>query len=124
MDPLLINAVLVRGNNVCAWCACKLNRGRIADTGTVCKLDNSENHSSMVASCVACAAEYAGAWVFTHPYTMENARRILGRHTMLVSSGPFVDYLERATNDWSAFSTALARIEAQRNLPLDLRRVA
>ncbi|WP_220125401.1 hypothetical protein, partial [Streptococcus suis] len=58
--------------------------------------------------------------------------RILGRCAAL-KSGPFCDYLdsvcgfnpdipERSKRGYQTpFSTALARIEAQRNLPLDLR---
>lgn len=134
MKVEIINAVLARGNHVCAWCACKLNTGRVADQGVVCCLDTSENDSSMVASCVACMREFH---VWFHPlgtpYNVENARRILGRCDAL-KSAPFCDYLDRVCKfDPDApermkkglltpFSTALARIEAQRNLPLDLRR--
>lgn len=67
------------------------------------------------------------------PYSREMARRLLGREPAF-RSGPFEDYLDlvcKFNPDVPArmkrglltpFSTALARIEAQRNLPLDLRR--
>lgn len=135
MRPEIINAVLVRGGHHCAWCACKLNTGKVADQGVVCVLDNSENDSSMVASCTTCNMEFRKWWSGRLPYSREMARRLLGREPAF-KSGPFEDYLDlvckfnpdipsRAKRGYQTpFSTALARIEAQRNLPLDLRRVA
>ncbi|MBK9260806.1 MAG: hypothetical protein IPM54_13430 [Polyangiaceae bacterium] len=136
MKPDLISAVLRRGGYRCAWCACALNTGRTADTGTVCKLDVFDGPTSVVASCIACAAEYSRWWDHSRAYTIENAKRILGRANAL-ASGPFVDYLENICGPMvirsgsksgkrsgllTPFTTALARIEAQRNAPLDLRR--
>lgn len=136
MRPEFIAAVLHRGNNHCAWCACVLSTGRAADTGVVCKLDVLENDSSFVASCLSCAAEYAKWWSYAFTYSVDNAKRILGRDGAL-TSGPFVEYLERVcgfqdvfagrTADkrkglLTPFTTALARVEAQRNAPLDLAR--
>lgn len=136
MRPEFIAAVLRRGNNHCAWCACALNTGRVADAGTVCKLDALANDSSMVAACLSCAAEYSHWWNYAFVYSIDNAKRILGRDGAL-TSGPFVEYLERAcgfadvfagrTVDkrkglLTPFTTALARIEAQRNAPLDIRK--
>lgn len=131
MTPELIAAVLHRGNHRCAWCAVKLGT-----EGTICKLDFFDGPASIVASCLACATEYSRWWDYSYVYTIENSRRILGRHET-TGSGPFVDYLERATNHisiscgrmsgkvsglYTPFTTALARIEAQRNAPLDVRR--
>lgn len=119
MKPELVQAVLRRGGNRCAWCACKLDTGRVSDRGVVCQLDVSGDDSSMVASCVACAGEYTRWWTFSVRYSVEAAKRIIGRHGS-TGSGPFVDYLQRITGDDFAFRTALARIEAQRHAPLDL----
>jgi len=136
MRPAIVAAILARGNHRCAWCACKLNTGRVADQGVVCQIDVSENESSFVASCAACNLEFRSWWPDLVFYSVENARRFLGRHKGAVFSGPFEDYLdlvckfnsdvpERAKRGYQTpFSTALARIEAQRNAPLDLRRVA
>jgi hypothetical protein len=136
MRPEIAAAVLRRGNHRCAWCACALNTGRTADQSTVCKLDVLENNSSFVASCLSCAAEYSRWWNYAFAYSVDNAKRILGRDGAL-ASGPFVEYLERVCGFHDVFAgravdkrkglltpftTALARIEAQRNLPLDLRR--
>jgi hypothetical protein len=83
----------------------------------------------MVASCIACDAAFRGYWWYHQPYSIETAKRILGRHDGFVTSGLFVDYLERATNHisiacgrmggkasglYTPFATALARVEAQR----------
>lgn len=143
MTHEFIAAVLRRGNNRCAWCACALSTGRAADTGTVCMLDvfgdMGGRHDSVVASCLSCAAEYSRWWSFAFAYSVDNAKLVLGRHDGLVFSGPFVEYLERAcgfvdvfagrTVDkrkglLTPFTTALARVEAQRNAPLDIRRAA
>lgn len=133
MTPAIVAAVIRRGGNRCAWCACALNTGRHADDGTVCKLDALDNDSSMVASCVACAAEYAKWWRHDLAYSYEAAKHILGRHNGLVFSGPFVDYLEsicgafvirsgKRSGFLTPFTTALARVEVQRNTPLDIRK--
>jgi len=129
-----IAAVLRRGNHRCAWCACALNTGRTADTGTVCKLDIFDGNDSVVASCLSCAAEYSRWWNYEFAYSVDNAKRILGRDGAL-TSGPFVEYLERVCGFvdvftgrhsdkrkglLTPFTTALARIEAQRSAPLDL----
>ncbi len=122
MTPEFIVAVLHRGNNRCAWCACALNTGQVADAGVVCKLDVLENGSSFVASCLSCAAEYSRWWNYAFAYSVDNAKHILGRDGAL-TSGPFVEYLGRATDKrkglLTPFTTALARTEAQRNRPLD-----
>lgn len=134
MTPEFIVAVLHRGNNRCAWCACALNTGRVADTGVVCKLDSYAMDSSVAASCLSCSVEFAKWWRAGIEYNVDNAKRILGRDGAL-TSGPFVEYLERACGFvdvfagrvtdkrkglLTPFTTALKRIEAQRNAPLDL----
>lgn len=132
MSHELIAAVLHRGGYRCAWCGCDLTNARVADSATVCKLDIFDGPGSVVASCIACAAEYSRWWHYANVYTIENARRILGRDGAL-RSGPFVDYLERVCGFdpsiperakrglLTPFTTALARVEAQRNAPLDVR---
>lgn len=137
MRPEIVAAVIRRGGHRCAWCACKLDTGRAADIGDVCRLDVTGNDSSMVASCVACAAEYARWWRRGVEYSHEAAKRILGRHNGFVFSGPFVDYLESVCGAFvirsgkrsgkrsgflTPFTTALARVEVQRNAELDLLR--
>jgi hypothetical protein len=134
MTPEFIAAVLHRGGYRCTWCACALNKGRAADTGAVCKLDSYAMDSSVVASCLSCSVEFAKWWRTGIEYTLDNAKRILGRDGAL-TSGPFVEYLERVCGFadvfagrhsekrkglLTPFTTALARIEAQRNTPLDL----
>ena len=124
MRQAITDAVLRRADYRCAWCACKLNTGRTADTGTVLRLESRDAADSVVASCITCAAEYSRWWTYTLPYSTDNAKRLLGRCPR-TGSGPFVDYLEVKTKGRGyllPFNTALARIEAQRNAPLDLRR--
>lgn len=123
MSQALLDAILRRANHRCAWCGCKLIL-----SGVVCRLDVLENDSSFVASCRECAGEYAKRWPMTRAYSVENAKRFLGRCPR-TGSGPFVDYLEARVRVmrrgiFTPFSTALARVEAQRNAPLDLRRRA
>jgi hypothetical protein len=73
----------------------------------------------MVAACLACAAEFAKWWHGSR-WCATTARLLLGRH-LATGSSQFVDYLERVTDVvGSAFSTALADIETQRNAPLDI----
>jgi hypothetical protein len=82
-----------------------------------------ENDSSLVASCRECAGEYGRQWLMVHTYSFANAKRFLGRCPR-TGSGPFVDYLEGKTKGRGylmPLNTALARIEAQRNAPLDVR---
>ncbi len=141
MAPELIAAVLRRGNNRCAWCACALSTGRHADRGVVCRLNGflGADSKSFVAACFSCAYEFAKWWSFGFAYSFDDAKRILGRHDGLAFGGPFVEYLERAcgfvdvfagrTVDkrkglLTPFTTALARVEAQRNASLDIRRAA
>lgn len=119
MRPELINAVLRRGSFKCAWCGCALNTGRVADRGVVCQLGLTGDDDSMVASCVACNGEFVRRWRYSVTYSIESAKRLLGRHGA-TGSGPFVDYLQRAMGDDFAFTTALDRVEAQRNAPLDV----
>lgn len=136
MNQQTRDAVIRRGGYRCAWCACALNTGRTADVGTVCKLDILDGNDSVVASCLSCAAEYSRWWNYAFVYSVDNAKRILGRDGALIS-GPFVEYLERVcgfadvfagrTVDkrkglLTPFTTALARVEAQRNARLDIRK--
>jgi hypothetical protein len=123
MKPSLVSAVIRRGGHRCAWCSCKLDTGLTCDRGTVCKLDQSEAPTSLVASCVACAAQYAMHANVSCAYSTANAIRSLARDSIL-ESGPFVDYIVGATDNMAAFETALDRIEAQRHAPLDIRRAA
>jgi hypothetical protein len=131
MHVSVIAAVLRRAGYRCAWCASKLDA-----SGTVCHLDASENDSSMVASCMPCNAMFVGHWTFSGAYTMQLARDILSRHDMFVVIGAFEDYLDRVHGvelvrtgrmqgktgtRQTPLNTALARIEVQRNAPLDLR---
>lgn len=129
----LLESIMHRAGNRCAWCACRLSTGLYASKGVVCRLDISDEPSSMVASCIVCNAEFSRWWTFIVPYSVDSAKRILGRHSGFVFSGPFVEYLDRVAGfnaDVPArakrgyltpFSTALARIEAQRHAPLDIR---
>ena len=114
-------AIFIRAGWRCAWCACDLRMTKTtADQPRILRLDVTDGDSSTVASCCACALEYARWWPNTCVYSVENAKRALVRHN---GSGPFVDYLERATEGRGylrPFYTALARIEAQRHVPLDL----
>lgn len=115
MGQTLLDAILRRADHRCAWCGCKLLL-----LGVVCKLDASENDSVMVASCAECAREYAKYWPAGQSYSVENAKRFLGRCPR-TGSGPFVDHLEGKTHGRGyllPFNTALARVEAQRNAPL------
>lgn len=119
MGQTLCDVILRRADYRCAWCGSKLML-----SGVVCKLDASENDSAMVASCAECAREYAKWWPAGQSYLVENAKRFLGRCSRTGSS-PFVDYLEGKTAGRGyllPFNTALARVEAQRNALLDLRR--
>lgn len=119
MHSEISGAVIQRADYRCAWCGCKLML-----SGVVCRLDVLENDSSFVASCRECAGEYAKHWPMNHAYSVENAKRFLGRCSR-TGSGPFVDYLEGKTKGRGyllPFNTALARVEAQRKAPLDLRR--
>lgn len=134
MKPEIVAAIIRRAGTRCAWCACRLNTGRHANQGVVCRLDVSEDPSSIVASCLVCNAEFSRWWTFGTTYSVESAKRILGQHRGLVFSGPFVDYLHRVAGFnvdiperskrglLTPFATALARIEAQRHAPLDIRR--
>lgn len=118
MNQTLLDAILRRADYRCAWCGCKLLLA-----GVICKLDASENDSAMVASCAECAREYAKWWPTGHAYSVEGAKRFLGRCPRTGLS-PFVDYLETKTAGRGyllPFNTALARVEAQRNASLDLR---
>lgn len=119
MRQTLVNAVLSRGGHRCAWCTAKLGT-----SGVVCYLDVLDSDSSMVASCRECAGEYAKWWPFARAYSPVNVERFLGRcpHTQ---SSPFLDYLEKrmaGRGYQNPLHAAIARIEAQRNAPLDLRR--
>lgn len=119
MSQALLDAILRRADYRCAWCGCNLLL-----SGIVCRLDASENDSAMVASCAECAREYAQWWPAAQSYSVTSAKRFLGRCPR-TGSGPFVDYLEGKTAGRGyllPFNTALARVEAQRNAPLDLRR--
>jgi hypothetical protein len=139
MKPEIVAAVIRRGGNRCVWCSCKLDLGqRVADRGTVCQLGLTGTDDVLVASCVACNAEFTRWWTYRSTYCVESAKRILGRHGA-TTSGPFVDYLEsvcgplvvrsgrmpgKRSGLLTPFTTALARIEAQRHAPLDIRRAA
>jgi hypothetical protein len=118
-------AVFIRAGWRCAFCACNLAKPvRVADEPTVCALDVRGDDSSIVASCMACAGQYARHWPNTCAYSVEAARRILGLYDGHAVSGPFVDYLESCVpaklGIRTPFSMALARIEAQRHQELDL----
>lgn len=130
MRTAIIEAILRRADYRCAWCACDLrnvpidNYGNETPVATICYLDPRETSSSMVASCRDCVGAYARWWLPGQTYSVAGAKRWLGRCPR-TGSGPFVDYLEAKTKGRGyllPFNTALARIEAQRNVPLDLRR--
>lgn len=132
MKPEIIAAILRRGNFKCGWCAVALGVNGVKSV--VCRLDSSEDDRSMVASCASCNEQFTRWWPYAEPYSVESAKRRLGQFGGHVFTGPFIDYLNSAARFDSTkaaspkrglltpFTTALARIEAQRNAPLDVRK--
>lgn len=121
MQSTIVEAVLRRADYRCAWCELDMRRPPELHGAVVCHLGVNESDDMMVASCIECRIRFDRWWNYSVTYSVESAKRILGVDPYFGFS-PFGEYLERRTKDFFAFSRALARIEAQRNAPLDLRR--